>query len=139
MRTLLITFLALTTGLVAGASWAQDGATDGSTPKPQEAFELDALLEKLDERGGPWIAFLDRPDLSAGIYRLKAGAKDGQGPHDDDEVYYVIEGTATLTAGDEELPVTPGSIVYVEKNVVHHFHDIEEDLVVLVFFAKKRR
>jgi quercetin dioxygenase-like cupin family protein len=28
-----------------------------------------------------------------------------------------------------------GSIVYVEKNVAHRFHSIEEELTILVFFA----
>jgi quercetin dioxygenase-like cupin family protein len=31
--------------------------------------------------------------------------------------------------------VRAGSIVYVEKNIAHRFHSIEEDLTLLVFFA----
>jgi quercetin dioxygenase-like cupin family protein len=31
--------------------------------------------------------------------------------------------------------VHAGSIIYVAKNMDHHFHSIEEELTVLVFFA----
>jgi quercetin dioxygenase-like cupin family protein len=31
--------------------------------------------------------------------------------------------------------VRAGSVIHVAKNVVHRFHLIEEDLIVLVFFA----
>jgi hypothetical protein len=31
--------------------------------------------------------------------------------------------------------VAPGSLIFVERSVVHRFFDITEDLTVLVFFA----
>jgi quercetin dioxygenase-like cupin family protein len=34
-----------------------------------------------------------------------------------------------------ESPVRSGSILFVEAGVEHRFHQIEEDLKVLVFFA----
>jgi mannose-6-phosphate isomerase-like protein (cupin superfamily) len=125
--------LAFLAGLALHGS-AQEEAQEA--PKAQEAFHLAALLERMDETKRPWHGFLDRRDLSVGIYRLAAGAKDDQTPHEHDEVYYVVEGRGTLTAGEEELACEPGSIVYVAKKVPHRFHDITEDLTVLVFFAK---
>jgi mannose-6-phosphate isomerase-like protein (cupin superfamily) len=59
-------------------------------------------------------------------------------PHTEDEVYYVIEGRGTITVAGERRPVGPGSIVFVAIGVEHHFHDIEEDLKVLVFWAPPR-
>jgi quercetin dioxygenase-like cupin family protein len=46
-----------------------------------------------------------------------------------------VKGKARIKVGNEDHPVQPGSIVFVEKNVEHRFHSIEEDLEVLVFFA----
>jgi mannose-6-phosphate isomerase-like protein (cupin superfamily) len=46
-----------------------------------------------------------------------------------------VSGRAQITVAQESRAVQAGSIVYVEKNVAHHFHSIEEDLTVLVFFA----
>ena len=40
-----------------------------------------------------------------------------------------------ITVGDETQPVQPGSIVFVAAHVPHQFHDISEDLKILVFFA----
>jgi len=50
--------------------------------------------------------------------------------------YYVVEGKARLRAGSEEFDAKAGSIFFVERKVEHRFVDIEEDLVVVVFFSK---
>lgn len=73
--------------------------------------------------------------LSAGVYELAAGAEDLQQPHTEDEVYVVLRGQARATVGGEVVNVTPGSFLYVPAGVPHRFHDIDEDLTVLVVFA----
>ena len=40
-----------------------------------------------------------------------------------------------IQVGDEDQPVTTGSVVLVTAGVPHHFHSITVDLTVLVFFA----
>ena len=70
-----------------------------------------------------------------GIYILPAGGTDPQSPHSENEVYYVVSGKAQIMVVDENRDVQAGSIVYVEKNVAHHFHSIEEELTLLVFFT----
>jgi quercetin dioxygenase-like cupin family protein len=42
---------------------------------------------------------------------------------------------AQIRVADEDRSVGPGSIVCVAANVEHRFHSIEDDLIVLVFFA----
>ena len=61
--------------------------------------------------------------------------KDLQQPHQQDEIYYVVRGRARFKAGDEEREVAPGSVIFVAAEVEHRFHDIREELTVLVFFA----
>ncbi|HKC20041.1 MAG TPA: cupin domain-containing protein, partial [Candidatus Dormibacteraeota bacterium] len=51
------------------------------------------------------------------------------------EVYYVISGRGSISVAGESRPVQPGSIVFVAAGVEHRFHDIDEDLRVLVFWA----
>jgi mannose-6-phosphate isomerase-like protein (cupin superfamily) len=63
------------------------------------------------------------------------GGTDPQQPHAEDEVYYVLAGRARVRVGDEDESVAPGTFVYVPKEVEHRFHDIEDDLTLLVFFA----
>ncbi len=128
---------ALTLGLLslAGAWLAQESETEVS-PAPQEAFDFDELLARGREGNQAWTPFLERPSMLAGVYRLAAGATDGQKPHDDDELYYVVRGTAGFTADGVEHSAKAGSLFFVAAEVEHRFHDIEEDLEVLVFFAK---
>jgi len=77
--------------------------------------------------------------LSVGVYVLAAGATDDQQPHGEDEVYYVVTGQATFRVGDQDEPVQAGSLLFVPAGVPHRFHDIEEELVLVVFWAPPER
>lgn len=100
-----------------------------------EAFELAELVAGRAASGRLYHEFIRTHDLSVGLYELPAGGTDPQGPHTEDEVYYVVSGRATITVGDEARPVGPGSIVFVAADAVHRFTDITENLVILVFFG----
>ena len=100
-----------------------------------QAYELAQLISHKSSISKLYLEFLKVPDLSLGLYVLPAGSTDPQSPHREDEVYYVVSGKAQILVAEENRNVQPGSIVYVEKNVAHRFHSIEEDLTVLVFFA----
>jgi mannose-6-phosphate isomerase-like protein (cupin superfamily) len=100
-----------------------------------DAFELADLLATQGASGRLYHEFIRTHDLSIGIYVLPAGGTDPQGPHTEDEVYYVISGRATIRVGDEDQAVQAGSVVFVGADVPHRFHDIEADLTVLVFFG----
>lgn len=97
-----------------------------------DGAELDAAQRA---SGRSYHEFLRVPALSAGLYRLPAGATDAQRPHTEDEVYHVIAGRAHFVADGEDYEVGPGTVIYVAGGEAHHFVDIQEELVVLVFFA----
>lgn len=78
---------------------------------------------------------LSVPALSFGTYSIPAGAKDGQSPHNEDEIYVVTSGRASFTSGGETIEVGPGTALFVPAREEHRFHDVTEDLVTLVFFA----
>ena len=100
-----------------------------------QASELSQLLEERKQSNMLYLEFFKVPDLSVGLYVLPAGGTDPQSPHTEDEVYYVVNGRAKILVANENRDVRSGSIIYVAKNVAHHFHSIEEELMVLVFFA----
>src|SRR3712207_231453 len=100
-----------------------------------EAFELEELLDERGKSDRRYLEFLRKASMSAGIYVLPAGGVDGQKPHAEDELYYVVSGRATIMVDGEDRPVQAGSTVFVGANVEHRFHSIEEELVLLVFFA----
>jgi mannose-6-phosphate isomerase-like protein (cupin superfamily) len=100
-----------------------------------KAFDLARLIERCESRETPYLEFLRVPQLSCGIYRLKAGAQDHQTAHDEDEVYFVIKGRARFSIGADLRSIGPGSILYVPADTEHEFVEIEEDLSLLVFFG----
>ncbi len=106
-----------------------------TSDKAWEAFKLENLIAQRESTNRPWLEFLNVPSLYTGLYVLAAGAEDQQTPHDEDEVYYVIRGRGTLQVANEDMPVAPGSIIYVKAHVDHRFHHITEDLELLVFFS----
>lgn len=99
------------------------------------AFDHAELASERRISGKLYHEFLRVPAMSAGLYELAAGSPDPQRPHAQDEIYYVIEGRARFTAGSEAREVGPGAVLYVRAGVEHRFHDIDEDLSVLVVFA----
>lgn len=98
-------------------------------------FEIQELQEQLSKSGKPWLPFLDVNTLSCGIYALSKGGEDKQSPHRQDEVYYILEGKASIKVGEEVGPAKAGSVIFVKAGIPHQFIDIEEDLKVLVFFS----
>ena len=110
----------------------------GSRPasvEPVERFELSALQAEQLVAGKPYLEFLRRGQLSAGLYVLDAGGDDLQQPHTEDEVYHVLEGQAVLEVDGQQRSVKSGSTVFVAAGIAHRFHSIAARLVVLVFFA----
>ncbi|HET7182353.1 MAG TPA: cupin domain-containing protein [Candidatus Limnocylindrales bacterium] len=100
-----------------------------------DAFELADLLATQGASGRLYHEFIRTHDLSVGVYVLPAGAADPQGPHTEDEVYYVVSGRATIRVGEEDRRVQAGSVVFVGADVPHRFHDIAEELTIVVFFG----
>ena len=79
-----------------------------------QVFDLTEVRAKLKGEAVEYLEFLNVPALNCGIYFLSAGSKDMQAPHDEDEVYLVLDGRATTE---------------------HSFFEIEEDMTLLVMFA----
>lgn len=100
-----------------------------------DAFEISQLIIEQQSSGKSYLEFLRVPSLSVGLYTLPAGGTDPQQPHNEDEVYYIVEGQGFIRVGQEDRAVETGTIVFVAANVEHRFHTISEDLKILVFFA----
>jgi quercetin dioxygenase-like cupin family protein len=100
-----------------------------------DAWELAELLRQQAAAHRPYLEFVRTASLSAGLYVLAAGAIDRQQPHSEDELYYVASGSGRITVGDETRPVSAGSTIFVAAGVPHRFHDIADELRIIVFFA----
>ena len=104
-----------------------------------DAFDMSEIVEGHRKNGELYHEFLRVERISVGLYVLVAGATDPQVPHTEDEIYYIVSGAATIEVAGEHRPVSAGSVLYVDAHVEHRFHDITEDLSVIVVFAPPRR
>jgi mannose-6-phosphate isomerase-like protein (cupin superfamily) len=100
-----------------------------------QVFDLKEIKDKLKGKPVEYLEFLNVPALNCGVYSLVAGSTDMQAPHDEDEVYLVLEGKARMRLDNEERSIGPGSLLYVGAATEHSFFEIEEDMTLLVFFA----
>ncbi len=68
---------------------------------------------------------------------LVAPEPDRQQPHEDDEVYLVLEGTGVLEVEGTSIPVREGHSVFVEAGADHRFTAYEQ-LALFVVFTRRR-
>ena len=59
-------------------------------------FDVDETRRALVARGGGYEVVHSSPGLEIGVYVLVAPEPDRQQPHDEDEVYVVLEGSGVL-------------------------------------------
>jgi mannose-6-phosphate isomerase-like protein (cupin superfamily) len=102
-------------------------------------FHIDEVSRQRAENNKLYLEFLRVPAMSAGIYVLPKGGTDPQKPHHEDEMYYVIRGSARVQIGSDHAAVRPGSVIFVDAEIEHRFYDIQDELEVLVFFAPAER
>jgi len=100
------------------------------------SFEIAAVKQRLAEAGGGYEVVHDSAGLEVGVYVLVAPEPDRQQPHEDDELYVVLEGIGTLQVEGEDVSVREGSAVFVEAGADHRFTAYEH-LSVLVIFERK--
>ena len=101
------------------------------------AFGVKGVIEKLRAAGGGYEVVHDSPGLELGVYVLVAPEADRQQPHEDDEVYVVLEGAGVLEVEGETVPVREGDAVFVEAGADHRFTAYEQ-LAVFVIFERAR-
>lgn len=100
-----------------------------------DIHEIADVAARRQASGRPYLEFISVPDLSVGLYVLAPGEPDLQQPHTEDEVYYVIAGRGQITVGETVRDVQAGTTVFVAAGLPHRFHDITEELRLLVVFG----
>jgi mannose-6-phosphate isomerase-like protein (cupin superfamily) len=100
-------------------------------------FDTHDAVERLRAAGGGYEVVHESPGLELGVYVLVAPEPDRQQPHEDDEVYVVLEGSGTLEVEDERIDMYEGQAVFVPAGAEHRFVGYEQ-LAVLVVFQRPR-
>jgi mannose-6-phosphate isomerase-like protein (cupin superfamily) len=102
------------------------------------SFDVRSVNERLKAGNGGYEIVHESPGLEVGVYVLVAPEPDRQQPHEDDELYVVLEGSGMLEVEEETTPVQEGSAVFVPAGADHRFVGYE-GLSVLVIFARRRQ
>jgi len=100
-------------------------------------FDIEGARERLGASGGYEVVH-ESPGLEIGVYVLVAPEPDRQQPHEDDEVYYVLEGQGTLDVEGETVELEEGHAVFVPAHAEHRFSAYEL-LSLLVVFERQRQ
>ena len=102
-----------------------------------EPFDIAGANARLAAANGGYEVVHHSPGLELGVYVLVAPEPDRQQPHEDDEVYVLLEGRGTLEVEGENVELREGHAVFVPAGADHRFVGYEQ-LSVLVIFEKWR-
>lgn len=119
-------------------SWAMT-TPDESRPAPLEvahAFDIAGARDRLAAGDGGYEVVHASPGLEVGVYVLVAPEPDRQQPHDDDELYVVLEGQGVLDVEGTRVELREGHATFVPAGAEHNFVGYER-LSLLVIFEKK--
>ena len=95
-----------------------------------------ALTQLPGPNGEPFAELLRRGTLSIEVFAPQG--KDTQQPHDQDELYVVVQGTGRFDNAGTITPVQTGDLLFVAAGMPHHFEDFSDDFTVWVIFYGPR-
>jgi mannose-6-phosphate isomerase-like protein (cupin superfamily) len=107
---------------------------EGPLP-PAHPFDIEGAKKRLAAGNGGYEVVHRSESVELGVYVLVAPEPDRQQPHEDDEVYVVLEGSGVLEVEDERLELREGHAVFVPAGAEHRFVGYER-LSVLVIFER---
>jgi mannose-6-phosphate isomerase-like protein (cupin superfamily) len=99
------------------------------------SFDTQDAVKRLRAAGGGYEIVHESPGLELGVYVLVAPEPDRQQPHEDDEIYVVLEGSGTLDVEGKQVELREGHAVFVPAGAEHRFSGYEQ-LSVLVIFER---
>jgi quercetin dioxygenase-like cupin family protein len=105
-----------------GNNDARTSPLQAAIVKPEQAlplkpFGLDVKVLLSTEATGGAISVL--------MGRIKPGEGPGDHVHfNQEEIFFIVEGTFELTVGGQTTTAGPGTIVFIPRNVVHRFKNI---------------
>ena len=105
---------------------------------PPITFDVVPVKERLEAGAGGYQVVHESPGLEVGVYVLVAPEPDHQQPHEDDELYFVLDGRGVLEIEGRPVPLERGQAVFVPAGALHQFTAYER-LSVLVVFARRQR
>src|SRR5215218_6752758 len=102
-----------------------------------DPIEVEATRLRLVGGNGGYEIVHVSPGLEIGVYVLVAPEPDRQQPHEDDELYVVLNGRGVLNVEGDSIDLKEGQAAFVAAGAEHRFTGYE-GLSVLVIFARSQ-
>ena len=99
-------------------------------------FDIAGCRQRLAAAGGGYEVVHRSAGLELGVYVLVAPEPDRQQPHEDDEVYVVLEGSGVLDVEGKKVDLREGHALFVPAHAEHRFSGYES-LSLLVIFERQ--
>ena len=106
------------------------------TVRSAEVTSCDAMRADLRRSEARFVVGLADGDMSVELY--VPGKRDKQQPHEQDELYVVVRGSALFHSGRHCQPVKEGAVIFVAAQAAHRFTRISDDFETLVVFYGPR-
>ena len=98
-----------------------------------QTAEFQATLASIGKDGEePYVTALESASVLAGLYTPRGD--DRQQPHEEDEVYVVVSGSASLEVNGEQSRLCTGDAAFVAAHAKHRFLDISDNFAVWAVF-----
>ena len=94
---------------------------------------VNAAKDRLLAAGGGYEVVHTSPRVELGVYVLVAPEPDRQQPHEEDELYVVLEGRGTLDVAGDRVDLVEGQAAFVAAQVEHRFVGYESLALLVVF------
>jgi mannose-6-phosphate isomerase-like protein (cupin superfamily) len=82
--------------------------------------------------GEPFIDALRHGSMSVEVFAPRL--HDAQEPHEQDELYFVVSGSAVFDLNGERNGAVTGDVLFVAAGVPHRFENMSDDFVTWVVF-----
>lgn len=82
--------------------------------------------------GEPFAEGMRHGTMSVEVFAPRG--RDAQQPHDQDELYFVVGGSAEFIHKGERMKVANGDALFVAADDPHHFEAMSDDFVTWVVF-----
>lgn len=94
------------------------------------------LRSKLEAADADSVRLFDSDSMTVGLKRYgeETAKAKGSREHSEDELYYVLDGTARMQVGEEIHSVAAGDLLYVSRGESHDVVDVDGEITVLKIF-----